>query len=209
MKETLKKAAKNKQYEELDDIAKLPNQSKIPSITVKVIKISRTINTSSRPCQICNIKDITGNRASLNLYGDIIDKLELFNVKIIKNLRKCEITKADETTMRLHTTTFTKIENCTTEDSFNFQNVGNGEATLTGQVIGCGELVNYYSCKVHYKKVDDQFHCPKCETKVEEKDTLKDFRLDLYVQISNNEPAETEIDVKEVLIFKRVVKIIL
>ena len=78
MEESLKKAAKNKQYQELDDIAKLPNQFKIPSITVKVIKISRTINTSRGPYQICNIKDITGNRASLNLYGDFIDKLELF-----------------------------------------------------------------------------------------------------------------------------------
>ena len=69
------------------------NISKIETLTVKIIKISRIIETSRGSYQICTIKDHTGNSASLNLYAEYMDRLELFQVYIFKNLRKAEIVK--------------------------------------------------------------------------------------------------------------------
>ena len=202
--ESLKTTAKLKKYENLENISKRPNHSKVETLTVKIIKISRIIETSRGSYQICTIKDHTGNSASLNLYAEYMDRLELFQVYIFKNLRKAEIVKKDEVAMRLHTTSFTKIENCTTEDSLNFQNVGNGSETLMGQIIGCGEFVTYKSCNLHYKKIYEELNCPRCESKVKEENVAKDFRIEMYIQVSKKEGDDQEMDVKEVLMFKRV-----
>ena len=99
--------------------------------------------------------------------------------------------------MRLHTTSFTKIENCTTEDSLNFQNVGNGSETLMGQIIGCGEFVAYKSCNLHYKKIDEELNCPRCESKVKEENVAKDFWIEMYIQVSKKEGDDQEMDVQE------------
>ena len=148
-------------------------------------------------------KDINGNTGCMNLYSQYVNSLELFKVWTFKNLRKGEVTKNEETHMRLHTTTFTKIENASIEDALNFQGIGNGQFTLTGQIIGCGEVSLYRSCKVHYNKVDDESNCPKCQNKVPESDIFSDFRLDMYIQVHKNAEEEEDIEVKEITVFKR------
>ena len=85
----------------------------------------------------------------------------------------------------------------------NFQGIGNGQLTLTGQIIGCGEVSLYRSCKVHYKKVDDESNCPKCQNKLPESDIFSDFRLDMYIQVHKDAKEEEDIEVKEITVFKR------
>ena len=110
----------------------MPNHSKIENVTVKVITASRVISTNKGKYQICNIKDSTGNTSSINLYSNNLNTLTPFKIFSIANLRKGEVTKNEETKMRLHTTNFTKIDAGTLDDVINFKDVGNGDDTVTG-----------------------------------------------------------------------------
>ena len=138
--------ASTKRYEDFDTLSKKPNHSKIERLTVKVITMSRVIATSKGNYQICNIKDIHGNTTSINLYSNYLNRLEPFKIFTIINLRKGEVTKDNGKKMRLHTTGFTKIENGSTEDSMNFQKIGNRT------IIGFGDLSTYQSCRMHTRR---------------------------------------------------------
>ena len=153
--------AKSKTYKNLKVISKQPNNSKINQITVKVISQSRVITTERGKYQICNLKDVNGDSTSINLYNKYINCLTPFKIYRLMNLKKGEVTKNDETKMRLHTTGFTKIEDGNMEDSMNFQNVSNADGSITGEVIGFGEISMYESCKIHLKKIDEDKNCPK------------------------------------------------
>ena len=199
-------SATSMKYEDLETISNKPNQTKIDKLTVKVITKSRVISTSKGNYQICNIKDCKGENSSINLYSKHVNTMEPFNIYTITNLRKGEVSKNDETRMRLHTNAFTKIENGTIADSLNFKGIGNGDETITGEVIGYGELSLYQSCRLHYKKIDDS-KCPKCDTELQEKDILDDCRTELYIETHEGKDTEDNSDVKEILIFKRVLNI--
>ena len=105
--------------------------------------------------------------------------------------------------MRLHSTGFTKIEVGTMEDSVNFQNIGNGDESITGVVIGFGDIAIYQSCKVHYNKLDDDLKCPKCNVEIAPDDILEDFRSEVYIEASKDDNNEDETDVKEIIFFKK------
>ena len=192
-----------KNYETLDNISTKPNQAKIETLVLKVITVSRVIITAKGRYQICNVKDSTGDSGTLNIYSNYVNRLEPFSIYTFKNLKKGEVTKSDETKMRLHTTNFTKIESGSSEDVINFTNVSNGDETIIGQIVACGEVSLYKSCKLHYKKVDEENTCPKCESQLTEKDLVIDFRLEIYLEVHQNNDEE-EIDVKEIMVFKRV-----
>ena len=197
--------ASGKKYKDFKALASQPNHSKIDRITVKVITQSRIISTEKGNYQICNIKDVNGETTSINLYSKYVNQLTPFNIYTIMNLRKAEVTKNDETKMRLHTTGFTKIEDGDVQDSMNFQNLTNGDETITGVVIGFGEISLYQSCKLHYRKLDDDLKCPKCDNEISSADILEDFRTEVYIEASNDENKET--DVKEIVVFKRALDI--
>ena len=203
LENSVRNTASNKSYKNFETLSKMPNHSKIEKVTVKVITASRVITTNKGKYQICNIKDSMGNTSSINLYSHYLNTLTPFNIFSITNIRKGEVTKNDETKMRLHTTNFTKIEAGTLEDVLNFKDVGNGDETVTGTIIGFGELSIYNSCKQHFKKLDGNNKCPTCNVELKEEDVLEDFRVELYMEVSNNE----ETDVKEILIFKRVLNL--
>ena len=193
-------AASTKKYVDFQTLATSPNHSKVEKVTVKALTASRIISTGKGNYQICNIKDRHGNLSSINLYNKHLNALQPFNIFTITNLRKAEVTKNDETKMRLHTTGFTKIEEGSMEDVMNFRDVGNGEDFITGTIIGFGDPTTYNSCKQHYKKLDDQNKCPSCDKELKQEDTVMDFRTELYMEVTN----EGENDVKEILMFKRV-----
>ena len=130
--------ANAKTYQDLQTITNKPNNTKIDKITVKVMTKSRVISTNKGNYQICNIKDVNGDTASINLYSNYLNCLEPFNIYTLTNLRKGEVTKNDKTQMRLHTTGFTKIEDGNMDDSINFQKIDNGDESITGEVIGFG-----------------------------------------------------------------------
>ena len=118
----------------------LSNYSKVDVITAKVISKSRVIQTNKGSYQICTIKDVTGNTASLNLYSKFIDCLEPFKVCTFKSLHKAEVTKGDLSSMRLHTTNFTEIQDGSFEDKIRFQNISNGDKSEIGEILGFGEI---------------------------------------------------------------------
>ena len=124
-------------------------------------------------------------------------------------MRKGEVTKNDETKMRLHTTGFTKIEPGTMEDSINFKQVGNGDESITVEVIGFGEISIYPSWKLHYKKLDENNNCHSCNKELEDDEILDDFRTEIYIEAkSNNLPDnDMESDVKQILAFKKALDI--
>jgi hypothetical protein len=203
LEKSLEAKASTKKYEDFQSIENKPNHSKIDRITVKVITKSRIISTNKGNYQICNIKDANGDTASINLYSKHLNKLEQFQIFTITNLRKGEINKNDQTKMRLHSTGFTKIEVGTMEDSVNFQNIGNGDESITGVVIGFGDIAIYQSCKVHYNKLDDDLKCPKCNVEIAPDDILEDFRSEVYIEASKDDNNENETDVKEIIFFKK------
>ena len=198
-------AASAKTYEDFETLSRKPNQSKVDKLTVKVITMSRIISTSKGNYQICNIKDVNGNTASINIYSNCLNSLEIFKIFTLTNLRKSEVTKNDETKMRLHTTGFTKTESGSNEDAVNFRNIGNGEQSITGTIIGFGDLTSYQSCKIHYKKLDEMNNCPKCNKELNDAQMLKDFRTEIYIEAKNLDDEETE--VKQILVFKRALDI--
>ena len=190
-----------KKYEDFETLSKKQNHSKIDKLTVKVITMSRVIATNKGNYQICNIKDIYGNTTSINLYSNYLNRLEPFKIFTITNLRKGEVTKDSGKKMRLHTTGYTKIEDGSMEDSMNFQKIGNGEESITGTVIGFGDLSTYQSCRMHYKKLDDANNCPTCDKELIEAEMIKDFRSDIYIETQNLDDEET--NVTQILMFKR------
>ena len=198
---SLNAKASTKNYQNLETILKMPNHTKIDRLTVKVITKSRIISTDKGNYQICNIKDAQGDTTSLNLYSNYLNKLEQFKIYTIMNLRKGEVTKNEETKLRLHTTGYTKIEDGTMEDSVNFKDIGNADETITGMVIGIGEITFYQSCKLHYKKLDEDLKCPTCDKDLEGDAILQDFRSEIYIEADSGDSEET--DVKEITFFKK------
>ena len=105
--------------------------------------------------------------------------------------------------MRLHTTNFTQINNGDLEDSMNFQKVDNGDESAVGEVIGFGAISVYKSCKIHFRKLDDDLNCSKCNREIDINDVIEDFRSEIYIETSNKNIDENDIDVKEIVIFKK------
>lgn len=200
-------SATSRTYESFQTMSSKPNQSKIEKITVKVITKSRVISTNKGNYQICNIKDCNGDTSSINLYSKYLDCLEPFKIYKISSLRKGEVNKNEETKMRLHTTGFTKIEDGSLEDTMNFKQIGNGELSCTGEMIGYGDLSIYQSCKIHYKKLDESQNCPKCEDQVQEEGIIEDCRTELYIETKTNKEEDEDTDVKEIITFKRVLNL--
>ena len=220
LEKTIASSAGSKKYEDFQNLSKKPNQSKIDKITVKAITKSRVINTDKGNYQICNIKDSSGNTTSINLYSKYLNSLEPFKIYSITNLRKAEVNKDDTKKMRLHTTNFTKVEIGTLEDSLNFQNIGNGDKYITGEVIGCGDYTPYQSCKLHFKKLDENHNCPKCDKELQNEEIIEDGRTEVYIEAQKGEEdgkggeegkgeeeGNEETEVKEIIIFKRVINL--
>ena len=200
-------SASAKKYEDFETLSSKPNQTKIERLTVKVATVSRVIATNKGNYQICNIKDVKGNTTSINLYSNYLNSLELFKIFTLTNLRKSEVTKNEETKMRLHTTGFTKIEGGTIEDAMNFKQIGNGDESITGEIIGFGELSIYQSCKIHYKKVDEDNNCPKCNKELKDDQMLEDLRTEIYIEAQDENSNDEESEVKQILAFKRILDI--
>ena len=189
------------EYTTIDIIKSKPVNSKVNALTIKVMSVSRTINTSKGNYQICTVKDCKGVKASLNLYSKLVDSMDTFKIYMLTNLRKGEIFKNNEREMRLHTTSFTKIEEGTVEDSVNFKEVRNGQASVFGELIGIGDITTYKSCKVHYNKVNDLDECPKCAKILSQDELHSDFRLEMYIETKDQDT--DELNVIQILIFKR------
>ena len=203
LEKSLSDKASAKKYEDIQTIKNKPNQSKIEKITVKVTSKSRVISTGKGNYQICNIKDAKGDTTSIKLYSNYLDKLEQYKIFTITNLKKGEVTQNDERKMRLHTTNFTKIEVGTMEDTINFQHIGNGDESITGMVIGFGDIVVYQSCKAHFKKLDDDLKCPKCDKDLRPEEIIEDFRSEVYIEDLKAEISDSGTEVKEIVFFKR------
>ena len=199
---TFKTTASTKRYHTFESLFELPNYSKIAKLTIKVISRSRVIPTNKGNYQICTIKDSDGNTSSLNLYSKQLNTLEPFKIYTLYGLRKGEVTKNDMTQMRLHTTSFTKIDNGDIEDLVNFEQVSNGEGSITGTLIGIGEITPYQSCKIHFKKLDDELQCPSCVSSLKNEDILNDFKAEFYIETQGCSAEEQ--DIKDITIFKRV-----
>ena len=132
--------------------------------------------------------------------------MEQFKIYTFKNIRKGEIKRNEESILRLHTNNFTKFEDATSEDILSFKNIINGDDFVTGIVIGCGELISYMSCKIHHKKIDEEFNCPKCPTPLEREQIEKDFRLDMYIEARQEADSKDDMDIREIMVFKRAIK---
>ena len=62
------------------------------------------------------------------------------------------------------------------------------------------------SCKIHHKKIDEEFNCPKCPTPLESEQIEKDFRLDMYIEARQEADSKDDMDIKEIMVFKRAIK---
>ena len=183
-----------------DDIERMENNAKINQITFKVISKSKIISSKYGNYQICNLKDFTGKKTSLNVYSKFIDKLEPYCIFTVKNLRRGSLTKDGNMEMRLHTTNYTLIDEGSSDDVELFKTVRNGDATVEGKLIGYGDIVYYSSCQIHLTKLDASDYCKKCETSIPSAEKVNDFRTEIYIEVKSE---EDDADVKDILIFKR------
>ena len=203
LEQLMEKKASSKQYITLKSIINQPNHTKIDELTVRVTTRSRVITASKGNYQICNIKDAEGDNASINLYSKYLNRLEPFKIYTMTNLRKGEVITNGVKKTRLHTTGFTKIGDGNMDDSLNFQHISNGDDSITGVVIGFGETTFYDSCKMHHSKLDNEKNCPKCNKELDLEDILEDFRAELYLEGKMEDSQPGDIEVKEIIFFKR------
>ena len=193
------KAEKNEKLLSFEAILTDKSQG-IPSLTVLVTSISRTIETSRGNYQIAGIMDIESKKLNINLYDSNIGKIESGKIYRLTKLKKLTIKKNEETETRLSTTKFTHISGASQKEQAQFESVKFADNQLQGTIIGHSEINSYNSCQKHWNKLDDEEICPKCE-RVPAKTNL-DFIVDIYVQ----DPA-TE-DIKSFRIFKRHITLI-
>ena len=193
------------EYLIFEQCEKLPNHSKIARLVVKVVTMSRIIKSERGSYQICNIKDVDGKSTSINLYSKFINNLKPFQIFVLKNVRKGEVTKDDETQMRLHTTNFTVIENGTDVDVVKFEHIKNGQHQEIGEILGFGDILSYKSCKIHYSKLNEELLCLKCSKVVHDKDIVEDFKTEIYLEVQKEEETD-EPDVREIIIFRRTIQ---
>ena len=172
----------------------------VSSLIVLVTSVSRTIETNRGNYQIAGIMDIGSEKLNINLYEPNVGKIEFGKVYKLTKLKKTSIKKDGETQTRLLTTKFTSISEASQKEQALFENVKFAENQLIGIIIGHSEINCYKSCDKHWKKLDEEEMCPKCE-RIPEKMKV-DFNADLYVQDSTTE------DIKSFLIFKRQMKMI-
>ena len=196
---------KSDRYTDFETLNGMDSNTKVDEIVVKVVSTSRTINTNRGNYQISTIKDVKGNKTSLNLYSKFLNKLEPLKVYKLTNIRRGEIVKNDMPTMRLHTTGFTRIEPGSVQECMMFENVRNGDATIHGQLIGIGDILNYRSCKTHFKKVSEDDECSKCRKNLTDEELTDDFRFEMYIE-ENERNEDGDSAVIEILVFKRTLK---
>ena len=89
------------------------------------------------------------------------------------------------------------------DDSQNFQHISNGDDSITGVVIGFGETNFYDNCKMHHSKLNNEKKCPKCNKELDLQDIFEDFRAELYLEGKMEDSQPGDIEVKEIIFFKR------
>ena len=196
---TESKADKNEKLLTFEAILTDKSQG-IPSLTVLVTSISRTIETSRGNYQIAGIMDIESKKLNINLYDSNIGKIEFGKIYRLTKLKKVNIKKNEETETRLSTTKFTHICGASQKEQALFENVKFADKQIRGTIIGQSEMNSYNSCQKHWNKLDKEEICPKCE-RIPEKINL-DFNVDIYVQDPGTE------DIMSFRIFKRQITLI-
>ena len=70
-------------------------------------------------------------------------------------------------------------------------------------MLGFGDIQTYTSCKIHYKKLDEDNKCPKCNLDLPAENILQDFRSEVYVETTSGDKHDEESQVKEIIFFKK------
>ena len=196
-----KENSKHDNHMTFEEIRKMPTGNAIQKLTFLVTKNSRIITTTSGQYQICGLKDIQGQTLSINLYDKFINSLEVGNVFMATRIKKFNLKKDGQYESRLSTTKFTGISLAPAKETKLFENMKISDNSMDGTILGFSELNCYYSCSIHWNKIDDTGACPACNDKPPE--SKFDFKAKLLVACPDNEE-----EIKTFLMFKRAAKMI-
>ena len=192
---------KEEKYLTFEELKKMPPHTMIKQVTFLVTNTSRLMDTNSGQYQICGLKDINGEKISINLYDRFMNRLEIGKVFTTQKVKKFQIKKEGNFNTRLQTTKYSTVTEATQNQNSDFQNISIADNSLNGTITAFTNISCYYSCPLHWKKVDDDGDCSLCEK--QSKDRKFDFKLELHMESDN-----TEDDIKTFLIFKRAISII-
>ena len=166
----------------------------IDRVLVYVTTKSRNIDGKYGAYQICNLKDFDGNSASINLYRQHLNKLEVNKVYTLEKIKKTEINT--DSGIRMATTNFTKIKVATQAQIEIFAEVDIADHKITGTCVMFNDLSYYKSCNKHLSRLSDDGCCSDCGH-IGKDDGKVDFRCSLIIEDCDDDTMVA------VVIFKR------
>ena len=92
----VEKSTKENKLTTFNIVNTMDNQAIIPSLTVMVAQISGTLKTKFGKYQIAELMDVEGNKASINLYGSCLNRLEFENIYTLGKVKKTLIRKNEK-----------------------------------------------------------------------------------------------------------------
>ena len=185
----------------LESITKMAPNTIIPKATFFVVRNSRIIQTPNGQYQICGLKDIEGQKMTINLYDKFIDKFEIGKVMTATNLKKFNLKKNGQYEPRLQTTRATKLTEASPKERDAFKSTSIADNSVEGTILGFCNINCYSSCTAHWNKIDNEGICPVCNE--EPRQALFDFNAELILQIGDDED-----QIKTFLIFRRAASMI-
>lgn len=180
------------------DFSNLAARSNIGSIVSKVVFVSPKKAAQFSDCRLVGLKDVSGKKSHVTLFGKFADMVEADKVYEFSNLTVQGFKAPSDEFHRLGSSAKTTIKEATSDVRGLFQNVLLGEGVIEGHILGYERLFHYKSCPFCTKKCDDDECCSSCH-KVVLNSHVHDFNVTLQVM-----DALDDDEVKLVLAFRKV-----
>ena len=180
------------------DFSNLAARSNIGSIVSKVVFVSPKKAAQFSDCRLVGLKDVTGKKSHVTLFGKFADMVESDKVYEFSNLTVQGFKGPSDEFNRLGSSARTAIKEATPNVSELFQNVLLGDGVIEGHILGYERLFHYKSCPFCTKKCDDDECCTSCQKRIVNSH-VHDFNVTLQVM-----DALDDDEVKLVLAFRKV-----
>ena len=182
------------------DFNNLAAKSNIGKLVSKVVYISPKKAAKYSACRTVGLKDVTGKKSHVTLFGKLAEAVETEKVYEFQNLKVQNYKSQTDEFHRLGSTSTTTIQEASSNVATLFQTVLLGDGLIEGHILGHERLFCYKSCPTCMKKCDDVACCKSCQGPINSLESICDFNVTLQVmdEIDDDE-------VKLVLCFRKAI----
>ena len=181
------------------DFSNFAARSNIGKLVSKVIYVSPKKASKFSECRIVGLKDVTGKKSHVTLFGKFADMVETEKVYEFQNLTVQNYKAPTDEFNRLGSTAATSIKETSEPVTELFESVLLGDGVIEGHILGYERLFHYKSCPLCLKKCDDVETCKACQKSLRGKELLFDFNVTLQVMDESDDD-----EVKLILCFRKV-----